>query len=271
MTWAQRRSMLLGSTVCYAPPGEGGAGGADDADPPADDDDPEAELDADPALGEDDTDPPAEDDVDPPADDDTEPPAEDEPPQQSRAERRIAAQQTRLRDAEERAIRAEARLAEREAIQRPQQVQETAEAEAQRLALMTPEEQVVYKVDKALRASDQRNNAIVFQMQDTADKAAYDAKAVNDKRYAKYSDAVEKKLTEVRSKGQNIQREALLYYVIGERVVKGGPSAAKPQKRAAAGRVERQQVRGSERRSDASGDRGSRGSSAAKRLEGVRI
>jgi hypothetical protein len=64
------------------------------------------------------------------------------------------------------------------------------------------------------------------QTQDVADKAAFDAKAEGNPRYKRYADEVERRLVDLRKQGQSAPREAILKFILGERLLtnNGGKS-----------------------------------------------
>lgn len=188
----------------------------------------------------------------------------------SRGERRIGALAERARADRERADRAERELAaERE--QRRRQV-DPAE-ERSRLALMTPEERMEYRLDQAARTSAAREAALEFRLNDATDKSAFDAKASSDPIYKKYAPKVEAELARLRGIGQNIGREQLMTYFVGQAALAArGSGGNRQERRAAASRVRKAQASPAGARSDtASGDRRGSNDTPKKRLEGVSI
>lgn len=190
-----------------------------------------------------------------------------------RAGGRIARLAREKREAEERAADLRRRLDALEHERRPaaEPQQETPEQEAQRLALMTPEEKMEYRMEKMqreLRAASQRAE---FVTMDTADKAAFDARAAADPRRAKYAPLVEQRLQEMRRNGANAPREAVLYYMIGERVMNADPKKINAQRNRGRQNVERQRAPAGSGRGDVRAERRPTGKTAAQRLENVEI
>ena len=141
-------------------------------------------------------------------------------------------------------------LQEFKAQQRQTAQQESPEQVAQRLALMTPEERLEYKLDQAERRNQQTMQSMQFQMQDSGDKSAFVALCASDPVAARYKDRVEAKLTELRSQGQNVNREALLTFLVGQDVRTRGGAAKNKQQKDGQRRTERQSVRPGNSRGD---------------------
>lgn len=130
------------------------------------------------------------------------------------------------------------------------QPSESPEQEAQRLALMTPEERMEYRFQKAERTNQQNMQAMAFQLQDGNDKSAFTSLCAGDPVAAKYKDRVETELTRIRGQGQNVSREALMDYLIGKDVrAKRGPAAEKQRKQGERN-IQRQQARPANGRGD---------------------
>ena len=155
---------------------------------------------------------------------------EDKP--RSRAAARIEKLSTSAREATERAAAAETKARDLEArLARLEQPRETPEQVQQRMALMTPEERLEYKLDQAERRNQQNMQAMAFQMNDGNDKAAFTALRARDSVADRYADRVEAELTRLRTQGQNVSREALLDYMVGKDIrAKGGAAKSKQQK-----------------------------------------
>ena len=157
--------------------------------------------------------------VDPAADPQDVP--QDQPRQPaSRGENRISALQNQLRDErtrrEETDRRLDALLANRGPVQ---QFGETPEARAARLANLMPEERMQEMVREGQMASQRDMAALNFRVVDSGDRTAYEAKATVNPLYAKWKSRVETELTTLRNQGQNVEREKLMYYLIGKNAV----------------------------------------------------
>lgn len=173
-----------------------------------------------------------------------------------RAESRIQrlrqeAQEARTREAEANK-RLEAALSQNRQMPQPQ---ETAEMEQARLALMTPEERVDYKLAKAEQRNLQNTQNMQFQMQETADVAYFRGLVASDPVAAKYKDKVEAKLAEIRSKGQNVNREALLDLLVGQDIRAKRAAAAPKQKAEADRRIARQKAPAGNSKGDTPGEK----------------
>lgn len=133
-----------------------------------------------------------------------------------------AIRELRARAQEERAHREriEREFMEFRAAQQARQQQPSPEQEAERLALMSPEERADYKLNKALNEIQRQNAMSQFQTADRSDKALYDAKATTDKVYAKYAEKVEtERQRQMRENNMVIPREELLKWIVGQDVL----------------------------------------------------
>jgi hypothetical protein len=219
------------------------------------------------------------DDVEPEGEDDEsavedEPDPEPEPKPRKTREENFAAVRARERAATERAEKAEREAAELRARPRTQSQTEDPTAEAARLAAMTPEQRVDYKLAKAEETASRNAAVQQFQMADIADKTAFEAKATVDPRYKKYAPTVEAALLELRQKyGQNNTRENVLAFLIGRRVMENKTSkSAKEQRNAAAEGTKKQTTTPTKAKGDSgAGNSDSERAARRNRLEGVQI
>ena len=186
-----------------------------------------------------------------------------------RGETRFQKLANETKEARREAAELRQRLQDFEARQRPAAPQgESPEQEAQRLALMTSEERMEYRFQKAERTNQQTMAAMAFNLQDTGDKSTFNALCASDPVAAKYKDRVESELTRIRGLGQNVNREALLDYLIGKDVRSKRAPAAEKQRKAGERNIQRQQARPANARGDsAPAKRGEK--SLEERLEGV--
>lgn len=150
---------------------------------------------------------------------------------------------------------------------------ESPEDEAARLALMTVEERVDYRIRKADERHRFEMNVERFRNADFADKQTYVTKAASDPRYKKYEAEVENLLQQERRAGRDFPRETILKFVIGSRVMSG--VGGKKARDDAAARIRSQEARADSGRSDrASPRRNESGNTLRdleKRLENVPI
>lgn len=198
--------------------------------------------------------------------DEPEPEPQPKPVKGKSKEENFAAMRERLRLREEELDRLRA-----ERTQPVQQRQGDPEAERRRYEAMTPEQRVMH----AAAVAEERMAAFTaraeFNAHDSADKAAFDGKALSDPRYRKYASEVEAQLLNLRKQGQNAPREALLNYLIGQKIMANGPKA---RKQVAEGQreVRRQTTQPDKPKGDVQGKRGTDERAARKkRLEGQRI
>jgi hypothetical protein len=214
-------------------------------------------------------------------DDDDETPAgdeeQDEPVRQvrqpSRGQRDFGALRKQRREAEQRAHELEL-----ENIRLRQGAGRTNEPEPQavrnaRLAAMEPEERTAFMLDE-MRV-EMRNNAAreAFRSADREDYNKFQERAARNPTYAKHAAAVERRLELLRAQGQNVPRESILKFIIGERVLGGRVSPkTKQQRDAAQQRVRNERVSLPNSKGARGGSRsGSKSADLEKRLANVPI
>lgn len=197
---------------------------------------------------------------------------------QSRGERRFQklTAETRAARAESAALREEvAKLAaERQAReqQAAQPKEESPEQEQARLAMMTVEERVDYRLNKAERRHQFEMNVTRFHAADMADRSAYATKAAEDPRRKRMEKEVDALLAQERRAGRDFPRDTIYYFLLGQKVDQGGPARDKAKK-AGAARIQSQRATADSGRSDRAATRRSDGSGNSirdleKRLEG---
>lgn len=190
----------------------------------------------------------------------------------SRAQKAIQELRRSAQEANERSARVERELSELRA-ERERSRQESPEAEAARLALMSSEDRMEYRLNKATAEHARQLQMMQFATADAADKAAFEAKGAYEPRYRKYAAEVEKLLIEERRAGRSFPRETILKFVLGDRVMKANTA---PQRDQARERIRRETTPapkgGSDRQAQRS--RSGQGDTLAdleKRLDGVFI
>jgi hypothetical protein len=173
--------------------------------------------------------------------------------QPSRRERQVA----ELRRAKQELAERNATLTRQldELRRNPPQVQqqEDPRAEADRLALMSPEERIQYTVEKSLQRHTQQQQLVTNQLLDQSDRVAFEAHAAANPVAKKLASEVERRLAELRSRGQNLPRDVVYTYILGEKA-----RAQLGQRKGAAQRQQRQQARPANGRGDTGGDRRTR-------------
>jgi len=185
-----------------------------------------------------------------------EPPAPRQPA--SRAGRTVAALRADRRRQNEELAALRREMAElRQTRQQAPVQQEDPRVEQERLALMSPEERMEYRLARSLQAHQQQTSAMVFNMQTAQDKAAWDARTAGDKLRSKLAADVEREYQACIARGQYLPRENIYIYLVGQRFIanrgKGDGKAAR--------RVERERVRPASGRGDVAQERrASRGS-----------
>ncbi len=194
--------------------------------------------------------------------------------QPTRGEVRFQTLSKVAKEATERATRAETtarELTERIArLERPAQTAPQGPT-AEQIALMTPDELISYRLGESDKRFQGMLGQIQWQTYETSDKATFNTLKATDPLAAKYADEVEKRLMEMRANGQNVDRDRLFTFIVGEKA-RAGRSVAK-QRQAAQGQrnIQRQTVRPGAARSDTTGNRGKVSDQEArdKRLENV--
>ena len=199
----------------------------------------------------------------------------EQPRKPGRAEKAVVEAKRIAREAAAEAAALKREVAElRQQRQQAQPQEETPEQEAAKLALMSVEERVDYKLAKAEKVNARQMALVEFKTAEAADKAAYDAKAGYEPRYKRYAADVEKLLASERAAGKNWPRETILKFVLGERVLNSKPLTDKARKEGQR-RLNSQRTAPDASRSDRAAPRG-RGtgntlSDLERRLEGVEI
>ena len=192
----------------------------------------------------------------------------------SRATRAVQEAKRVAREAADKASRLEQELAALRA-ERAKPQAEAPEAENARLALMTAEERMEYRLEKAERENKRQMGLMQFQMADAADKAAFEAKGAYEPRFRKYASDVEAMLAQERRAGRDFPRETILRFVLGGKVLDAKKDVAR-QKDQGRENIRRQQTRPSGGQSDVAARRSrtGQGDSVAdleRRLENVQI
>jgi hypothetical protein len=195
--------------------------------------------------------------------------ASTESQQSSRGENRHRVLANELREARQREADLNRRLDTLiQGQARPQPQGETSEARAQRLALLTSEERITAELNEAKQGFAREMFQTRLQLADSSDRSAYQAKATVDPLYKKWEPKVEAELQELRKQNQNVDREKLLYYLIGKSAVEGRQAAKPGQRAEAQRRVNSQRTRPANSGSDVSANRrGGGGNSLERRLE----
>lgn len=190
----------------------------------------------------------------------------------------IAVQEAK-RAAKEAKAEAEATRRELDQLRQERQGAQTAEQarlEAERVALMAPEEKYEHLLNKQKQEQNARFGALEFRMHDAADRSAFASQCARVPAYASIENDVEAALTQARREGNNPLRETVAKYLIGERAVaKALAGGAQRQKTKGRENIARQTVKQPAGRSDvrSSGERSGSDSATARktRLEDQQI
>lgn len=189
-----------------------------------------------------------------------------------RGESRFQKLANEAREARERASKVEREFNEFKAEQsRKAAVVEKKEPTTEEMALWSTEQIIDYKLQKATGQFGQTLQQLQWNTAEANDKAAYERLKLSDPRAKKYADEVETRLDNLRKQGQNVDRESLLKFVIGEKVFKGGGKAAAKQKKEGEAQIRRQTTKPPAGASDVRGGRtqDSEAEARRKRLENV--
>jgi hypothetical protein len=235
------------SSVAFAPDGPAGGNGdtADDEriDVNLEDDEQVTDPVEDEVDGADADDPDNADDADVHADDGEREPAAP----RTRGDRQFAELRERNRLLAEQNATVTRQLDEmRRNPPQPQHVEDP-RVEAERVALMSPEERIQYTVDKSLRQHQQKSDQLMHQLMDQSDRSSFEAKAAANPVAKKLAGEVERRLADLRSRGQNLPRDVVFTYLVGERAL----AQMGKGKTGARERQQRQQARPSNARGDA--------------------
>lgn len=141
-----------------------------------------------------------------------------EPRQASRSERRIQSQQEENRRLTSELADARRRMdeMERRFIQQNRPPAETPEQRAQRHAMMAPQDVMAEQLRESEVRMTQFMQYTAVTNADNMDRTAFQAKAAVDPLYQRWASKVEGRLAEERAKGNNLEREVLLKFLIGE-------------------------------------------------------
>lgn len=176
---------------------------------------------------------------------------------------------------EERLAKAERDLQTRAEQEQRQSAEASRLAQLERethLATLTPEERNALEIKELRGQIRYQEDMNKFRQADIRDAAEYKATAKVNPLYQRHAAAVEKSLAQLRGQGQNMPREALLRYHIGEEMLKNSQKSSKqltPQKT-------RKVPKPNNSRADVSSSQGKRKSSSErdalrKRLENIEL
>jgi len=147
-----------------------------------------------------------------------------EPDQVQPQPRQVPRSETRIRTLVEENRRKDTELADfrrrldelTRQVAQPAPQRETPEQRAARFAVMTPQEQISESLRESEARWEQRMQGFQLQTVETQDRTAFQAKAAVNPVYAKWAPKVEGKKAELAAKGQMVDRETILKYLIGE-------------------------------------------------------
>lgn len=250
------RKYLFGTTASIIPfegEGTGGGGTPQEQEPDLEDDEGTTDPAGEPDEGGDDG---GDDD----ADDDSGEEIDAQPASESRGRRQygeLRRQNRERQEAADRLARENAELTRQlhEMRRQPSQRAESPEErEARYLRIEDPEQRVLQRWRDEQAARDAHNTNIQFQLIDTTDKTGFQALCARNPVAQKLAGEVERRLADLRRQGQNLPREAVYTYLLGERMRQR--MDAKDRKPSASRR--RQEARPANGRGDAAVSRASR-------------
>lgn len=137
------------------------------------------------------------------------------------------------------------------------------------LNALPPEQRVQAQLQLQMQQHQNQMQYVQFQMQDTADKSAYDSMAINNPVYRRYAEQVEAKLMALRTEqGLNAPRSEILKHLVGEMILskKLAPTTKKQSDKT----KKKHTVAPTNGKSNVQSNRGS-GKTAKERLEGVKF
>ena len=149
----------------------------------------------------------------------------------------------------------------------PQPQGETPDARAQRLALLTPEERITADLHETKQGFARELYQMRMDQIDGTDRAAFQAKATVDPLFRKWEPKVEAELTILKNQNMKVDREKLMYYLIGKAAVEGRGAVKNTQRLQGQQRVRQQTTRPGNSGSDVQAQRRERGNSLERRLE----
>lgn len=179
-------------------------------------------------------------------------------------------------EAIKRAEAAERRAEEAERAANARRAEQSAEAEAARVELMSESERLAYYRQKDSETHRRELDGVKFQIWDSTDRADFRALKREDPLVAKVADKVEAEYERLRAQGRPVSREIIANQEIAKMVRAGRATAGKKQRERADAGVRREKVAAPRSRSDAGSDRQRRGQedtaeARRKRLENVQL
>ena len=118
---------------------------------------------------------------------------------------------------------------------------------------MTPEERLTYQFQQSEQRHQQQLREIQRQTQECPDRLAFQVMQASSPVAKKYAGEVERLFQEQYRKGGFVDRQTILKFVVGEKVLARGQQVAPKQRRQAAQRVAQQQTRSGSPRGAVSG------------------
>lgn len=143
-----------------------------------------------------------------------------------------------------------------------------------RIQLLSPEERMEARYRRDREAQNAQFAFMQFQQANTTDRAAFQARAAKDARFARWEGRVEAEFTRRQQMGQLVSRMDILKWMIGDRIVDGDEAPTRRERARAQERVSRQTTRpmntGSDVRPARRGQLSER-EARARRLENIQI
>jgi hypothetical protein len=154
--------------------------------------------------------------------------------QLSRGERRFQSLANKAKDADRRALEAETRnqLLQQQLMQmqQPAQPQYDPRAEQEYIAALDPVERMQYVTGRQMQALQQSQYQQQAMMMDMVDRTMFQSKAASNPVYKKFEAEVEKLRAAEASRGRYFNREDILAFIIGQKLIQGKQSGkSKPK------------------------------------------
>lgn len=212
---------LLSTAMILAPNDPPGGGNPDDGEERIEVDLDDDEISTDPVDEPDPQDDPQNDDDDEPLGADNGAGGAEPPARQSRGDRQYGElrRQARERAEENARLTRELNDLRSQVVQSRQPPAETAQQRAERFALMSPEERAMEMVNEALERNNRQQQELTAQLMDQSDRSTFEARVASNPLLKKLQPDVERELANLRQRGQNLPRETIATYLLGQRVL----------------------------------------------------
>ena len=163
--------------------------------------------------------------------------------QPTRRENRIQRLATERAEATARATLLEQEVQRLRSAENARSTQMTEEQEQARLALMSPDERSEYRFNKAERLAQQREANLRREIAISQDASSFSAKCASNSLYRKMQPVVEAEFQRLLAAGSPADRETIMRYKLGERMLDDANKRGGKMQREGKERVERETTR----------------------------